>query len=376
MGRKIDFLEKNLEAGADPVVRKVDIPPLTAAVVTFNSEVYIRDCLASLRSAGLQDSHIIVIDDGSTDATAEIVTAEFPAVRFLTQSENMGHSQACNRAIREAATPWVVLIDHDTVVDRNWLSELIHGIEAQPQAAAVIARTIFESDRETIHSDGGFAHFIGNMILLNGFSPLRNAGAEMVEIGAAGTTAMAVSREWAMRVGGFDEDFFIYLNDFEFSLRLRMAGGRLFCAPLAIIYHKGGTPDVSFRGQNTYPPRRAYLILRNRWFTILKLYNVKTLLFISPALLLYESLLLALAIRRGVWQEYGRAWAWLIGNFSLVLAHRRKAQSCRRINDSELLSSGPLSFVPGVVGGKKAQLCKQILDGILCGYWRIIVRFL
>lgn len=349
---------------------------LTAAIITYNSERYIRSCLTSLRDAGLSDGEILVVDDGSFDGTADIMAKEFSGVRFLAEGENLGHSHACNRAIREAETPWVVLIDHDTEVHPEWLDELRRGIARQPGAAIVIARTVFASDRQTIHADGGFAHFLGNMTLLNGFSPLAGASNEMVELGAAGTTSMAVNREWVRRAGGFDEAFFIYLNDFEFSLRVRLAGGRLYCAPLAIIYHKGGTPDFSFRGKTSYPPRRAYLILRNRWFLILKLYRFKTLLLISPALLFYEGLLLAMAVRKRVWREYGRAWLWLISNAGLVLEHRRQAQCLRRLGDAELLTAGPLTFVPGLVCGQLAHFCKAVMDAMFSRYWRAIARFL
>ena len=349
---------------------------LTAAVITYNSEAYVRNCLDSLRVAGLVEENLLVVDDGSTDGTAAIMAKEFSGVRFLADGKNRGHSHACNRAIREAVTPWVVLIDHDTEVHPDWLVELSRGIEQRPEAAIVVARTVFDFDRQTIHADGGFAHFLGNMTLLNGFAPLADASNGMVELGAAGTTSMAVNRDWAIRVGGFDEAFFIYLNDFEFSLRVRLAGGRLYCAPLSIIYHKGGTPDVSFRGKKAYPPRRAYLILRNRWFLILKLYRVKTLLLISPALLLYEGLLLFMAIRKGVWREYGRACLWLIRNFRLVRMHRQQAQGIRQLGDAELLSSGPLTFVPGVVCGRFAQSCKSLMEGLFSLYWRGMGKFL
>lgn len=347
---------------------------LTTAVITYNAESYLRDCLTSLRAAGQPDGYILVVDDGSTDRTAIIMAEEFPGIRFVSEGKNQGHSHACNRAINEAATSWVVLIDHDTVVHRDWLVEMKRGVECQPEAAIVIARTVFDGDRRTIHADGGFAHYLGNMILLNGFTPLEKASNVMVEIGAAGTTSMAVNRNWAIGIGGFDEDFFIYLNDFEFSLRVRMAGGHLYCAPLAIIYHKGGTPSVSFRGKDSYPPRRAYLILRNRWFLILKLYSARTLALAFPALLFYEGVLLLMAVRKGVLREYARAWGWLICNRDVVREHRRAAQEIRRVGDAELLTVAPLTFVPGVVSGGAAQFMKNSLDRCFSFYWRIIFR--
>ncbi len=349
---------------------------LTAAVITFNSESYIADCLNSLLEVGLRSTEIFVVDDGSTDRTLSILRREYPGIKVLVCDRNRGHSHACNLALKHCASRWVVLIDHDTVVDARWLSELRAALQKAPDCALLVSRSVFEGRRDTIHSDGGYAHFLGNMTLLNGFLPLSEVRNDSALLGAAGTTSMAVNRQWAQRVGYFDEAFFIYLNDFEFSLRVRMAGGQLVSAPKSVIYHKGGTPCVSYRGQSAYPSLRGYLILRNRWFMLLKLYEFKTLLLIAPALAVYESLVLVMAVKKGMIVPYLRALGWLIGHFHIVLRHRKAAQAIRTVPDARLLSAQPLTFVPGLIRGRGGAWLKSALDRFFCFYWRQVLRIL
>lgn len=353
-----------------------DSHAITAAVITFNSALYIKDCISSLLIAGLDEHSILVVDDGSSDETLKIVGDTFPEVGVHSLGGNFGHSRACNEAIKKAATEWIVLIDHDTIVHEAWHKELVVAIHRHPAAGIIVSRAIFENDRKTIHSDGGYAHYVGNMILRNGFVQLSEADNQVAALGAAGTTSMALKREKAFAAGLFDEDFFIYLNDFEFSLRMRLVGESIFCAPKSIIYHKAGSQGVSFRGQGKYPPMRAYYILRNRWFLILKIYSVKTLVLCFPALLLYEIMLLAMSLKKGVFRQHTKAWYWLITHFVQILKSRSVVQKHRKFSDKTLLTSGEMTFVPGVVNGGIMKGFKILLDHVFTFYWRGVCLFL
>lgn len=356
-----------------------DEQSLTAAVITFNSEAYIEDCLHSMIAAGLQEADILVVDDGSSDGTEGIVADKFPRVGFLASDKNFGHSHACNQAILAAQSTWVVLIDHDTVVHRDWLRELRLALKEHHEAGIVVSRAVFDSDRETIHSDGGFAHYFGAMIIKNGFKKLSEIDHDQErnnEVEAAGTTSMAVKRQVAVEAGLFDKDFFIYLNDFEFSIRVRALGYKIFYAPMSIIYHKGGTQDFSYRGSGSYPSTRGYFIVRNRWFLILKFYSLKTIILCSPMIFLYDLAILLMSAKKGLLREYVRAFAWIITNFPLILTSRKKFQDIRRVGDAGLLSAGRLTFVPGVVDGAVMQGAKQVLDSMGSRYWEFVVKYL
>jgi GT2 family glycosyltransferase len=352
-------------------------PSVTVVLVTYNSAAYVRACLGSvLRSAPA--APVLVIDNASSDGTAQLVRDEFPACRLVALPQNIGHSAACNLALQLAATAWVLLLDHDTEVPSGWMEPLLAAAEAFWPATAMVSSRAVLVEQGRLHHDGGYAHFVGHMTLRHGFTPLDELppGDEAREVGAQASTSLLVHRERAAAVSGFDPRFFIYLNDFELSLRLRLRGWRCYVAPRSVVYHRQGNPETSWRGRGSYPERRAYLIYRNRWMLIAKLYSARTLLLCLPALLLYELVLLAAAARKGWLAVYRRALCDVVRAWPALMTQRERVQRTRRISDRELLSAHGLSYVPGLVQRPGARLAQWALEGALELYWRAVAPLL
>jgi GT2 family glycosyltransferase len=344
----------------------------TIALITYNSAAYLRDCIGSLLEAA-PDTPILVVDNGSSDDTIPILRAEYPICRLIALDQNIGHSAACNLALERAETTWVLLLDHDTAVPRGWLAPLLEAAEQHwPATGMVSSRAIF--DREgRIHHDGGFAHYVGHMTLYHGFArPEEHPGGEPFEVGAQAATSLLVHRERALAAGGFDSDFFIYLNDFELTLRMRLRGWQSYVAPRSVVLHRQGNPETSWRGSGSYPAWRAFLIYRNRWMLLLKIYQIRTLVVCAPMILLYELILLGAALRRGWLGAYVAALRGVAAHWPTLMRQRREIQATRQIGDRALLSARGLSFVPGLVKGRAARLAQRAVEALLSGYWRLV----
>ncbi|HWQ11512.1 MAG TPA: glycosyltransferase family 2 protein [Roseiflexaceae bacterium] len=348
-------------------------PGVTVALVTYNSAAYVRECLGSVQRAA-PDIPILVIDNASADGTQDIVRAEFPGCRLVGLPQNIGHSAACNLAFQLAATAWVLLLDHDTAVPEGWLEPLLAAAAATwPMTAMVSSRAVF-AEQERLHHDGGDAHFVGHMTLRHGFAPLSSLphSDEVAEVGAQASTSLLVHRARALAVGGFDPRFFIYLNDFDLSLRMRLRGWRCYVAPRSVVYHRQGNPETSWRGRGAYPERRAYLMYRNRWMLIAKLYARRTLLVCLPALLAYELVLLGAAARKSWLRAYMRALCDVVRAWPALMIQRARVQRARRISDRELLSAHGFSFVPGLVNRPAARLAQSAFERGFAVYWRVV----
>jgi GT2 family glycosyltransferase len=165
-----------------------------------------------------------------------------------------------------------------------------------------------------------------------------------VEVGACIGACMLVDRDAVLDAGGFDERYVFYFEDLEFSLRMRALGHSILCVPEAIVHHDRGrgTPGLSYRGQGTYPHRRAYLTMRHRLLTMITHYRLRTLLILSPALALYEVATLALALKNGWIRPWMEAWLWQARNFADIRRQRRIMQARRQVPDRVLLSGGAL----------------------------------
>jgi hypothetical protein len=323
------------------------------------------------------DAPVLVVDNASADDTAAIVQAEFPACRLVALPQNIGHSAACNLALQLAETTWVLLLDHDTEVPAGWLEPLLDAArDAWPATAMVSSRAVLV-EQGRLHHDGGFAHFVGHMTLRNGFLPLAELDPTdaVAEVGAQASTSLLVHRARALATGGFDPRFFIYLNDFELSLRMRLRGWRCYVAPRSLVYHHQGNAETSWRGRGNYPARRAYLIYRNRWMLIAKLYARRTLLLCLPALLLYELVLLGAAVRKGWLGVYRQAACDVVRVWPSLMTQRANAQRTRRIPDRELLSAAGFSYVPGLVRAPLARTAQATIERALRLYWRVVAPY-
>jgi GT2 family glycosyltransferase len=350
---------------------------VTIVIINYNGEQYIRDCLSSVFEAKIFNSSVLLIDNNSQDKSLEIVRKEFPQVRIIKLDKNYGAAKARNVGIQQSKTKWVLLLDVDTVVTKDLLRNLFEGIRNFQNIGIAASRVLFYNNREIVNSEGGgFAHYIGMMVLKNGFSHIKETKAETGEIGAAGAISMLVERDKAIEAGLFDEDFFVYLEDFDFSLRMRLRGYKILSVPTSVVYHREGTSELSYREGRSYPKNNAFLHIRNRLILILKIYSLKSILLFFPAFLLYELALFVATLKKGLFIPYLNAWIWILTHLYNIFKKRKLVQSTRSIPDRELFTACKMVFPPGVVKGRMEEFFKKLLDNLLCGYWKIIKRFL
>jgi GT2 family glycosyltransferase len=211
------------------------------------------------------------------------------------------------------------------------------------------------------------------MTLRHGFTPVdRTPPARAIVPGCSGGT-MLLDRAKVLAAGGFDEAYFFYFEDLEFLLRLRTSGHQFVCEERAVVWHDRGvgTVGLSFRGRESYPARRAELVMRNRLLTVFLHYRARTLLVLTPALLAYEAATLCLAVTRGWTAGWLRAWAWQATNRQVILGKRR-ANAARRVRaDRDVLSGGPLPLADGLLQSSAARGAVAVFSGALNAYWRL-----
>lgn len=205
--------------------------PLVSVVVpTFNRAASLRRLVAALGDVQVPAGgvEVVVVDDGSSDGTADVVCVAGPPFRYLRQ-ENSGPAAARNRGWKAARGRIVAFTDDDTVPDRRWLVDLVQWFEAHPAAAAV-GGTI-----RPLHPG-----FLADFVQLD-----RLVGHGEDERGVRFlVTANAAFRRWSLElVGGFDEGFpFAAAEDTDLSFRLRAAGVALHTCPGAVVLHDHRTP--------------------------------------------------------------------------------------------------------------------------------------
>jgi len=212
-------------------------PTIDVVIVAFGRYELTDSCL---RHLGVQrPAHrVIVVDNGSTDDSAERVAADWPDVHLERFPDNRGFAEACNRGVAAGTSEIVVLLNNDVDVHPDFLERLIAPLEEDPKVGSV-ATLMLQPGEQQIDSAGLAAD-----VTLAGFPRLQGLQAWQAEredpvlAGPTGTAAAYRRSAWE-EVGGLDEAIFAYMEDFDLALRLRSAGWGSVLASDAVGVHLG-----------------------------------------------------------------------------------------------------------------------------------------
>ncbi len=353
--------------------------PTTLVVINHNGQHHLEECLRSVQEAQGLIQEVILVDDASADDSVAFVQEQFPWVRLVRLDENQGPAAARNAGIEAALTPWVCLLDNDVVVDKDWLRALAEAMAIRENAAICSSRVLVYEEPGLIGSDGNEAHFLGMPTQRNVGSRISETPTyEPQEVGATGGASLLIDKARVESMPYFDPDFFYNFEELDFCLRNRMVGRQCLVVPQSIVHHKyltGGVAGLS-SSEIQYPGRRAFYVFRNRWLVILKLYALRTVIVIAPALLLFELVTILFAIRKRVVKPYLRAWGSVLRNLRGTWEKRRAIQAARIVRDRDLLSAYPLTLGRGTIKSDTEGILASWLSAIFDGYWRLALHFL
>jgi GT2 family glycosyltransferase len=322
-------------------------PAVGVVIVNHNGGDRVLRVLAGLFRQRHPLGQVLVVDNASTDGTRARIREAYPSVLIIHLGSNQGIAIARNVGLSALTAPLALLIDHDVYVEDDCIEKLVRAYE-EHGASVVCPRIRLLPERTVVQADGAALHFLGTQILRNGYQRTELGPAAGIQVDACIGACMLVDRRRVLEAGGFDEFFFFYFEDLEFSMRLRERGHTIWCEPSALVFHErgGGTPDLSFREAGHYPRARAYFTMRNRLISMLIHYRSRTLLILSPVLLLHEVACLVMAVRRGWPAEWLHAWGWVLRHRHEIGIRRRRMQQLRSVNDRELLVGGVPPLAP------------------------------
>jgi GT2 family glycosyltransferase len=222
-------------------------PSVTIIVLNYNGEAHLRACLPSLDALEYPAASVMVADNGSTDGSLAYVRRSHPRAQVVAFERNLGFAAGYNRAVAQAGTEYVALLNNDTRVAPHWLSALVDTVERHQVAAAAAA--ILDWDGSHIDFVGGLPTAIGHAWQMDygetvertpaGLTSVRSGHAyaeRRLLFGCGG--AVLIRRSAWMEAGGFDERYYAYFEDVDLGWRLNLLGHATVFAPQAITYHR------------------------------------------------------------------------------------------------------------------------------------------
>jgi GT2 family glycosyltransferase len=325
---------------------------LSVVIVTYESSAVIAGTLRALRAQLGPADELVVVDNASRDDTLAVVRAGAPAARVVANAANVGFAAGANAGARAARGDVLVFLNPDAVPAPGF-ADAIRAPRGDWDAWMGLVR-----DAQAINSSGGVVHFTG--IAWAGRAPV----AAPREVAFLSGACLALPRAAWERAGGFDESFFMYQEDVELSLRLRLAGGRLGVEPAAVVDH-----DYEF----AKGPDKWRLLERNRWATVLRTYPTPVLLAVAPALLATELALLVVAAAGGWLPQKLAATGATVRALPRLWRERRAVQATRAIGAAEFAAwLTPELDSPFL--GRAARVAP--LRWALRAYWRLALGLL
>lgn len=291
-------------------------------IVNYNSGPWLARCVQSLQQQTFGDFEVVIVDNLSTDNSA---TIDMPDARFSLRRmpKNLGFAAGCNTGAAGCAAPWLIMLNPDTMAEADWLAALQIATERNP-GVAMFGSTQLVMDNPAIFDGCGDAlSFFGipwRMGYGQPFVPLKNRA-----VFAPCAAAALYSRAAFETAGGFDEDFFCYIEDVDLGFRLRLAGNRCLQVADARVKHAG---SWSTGRQSEFTLFHSY---RNRIWMMFQ--NLPALLFVPLFVLHLAGLAYLLVAKwRQPWVPRLRgAWAGLVG-LPDRYSRRRAVQAQRRVS--------------------------------------------
>jgi len=219
-------------------------------IPNYNGWHLLAVCLAALRRQTYPAFEVVVVDNGSTDGSVDLVRRHFPEVRVIALPENRRFCGAVNAGIRATTGEVVALLNNDTEPEPAWLAELCRALAEHPEVGLCASKILLYDRRDILHTAGDYytlAGLPGNRGVWQKDDG-RYDRPEYVFGACAG--AAAYRRALFEDIGLFDEDFEAYCEDVDFNLRAQLAGYRCLYVPTARVYHRlsatGGGPAASY----------------------------------------------------------------------------------------------------------------------------------
>lgn len=249
-------------------------------VPNYNGREYLKACLDSLSRQSFTGFETIVVDNGSTDGSYELIQKEFPEVNCIVLDRNYGFSKAVNVGIKAAIGEYVVLLNNDTEVEQDWLENLTSCMEGDLSIFSCCSKMLQYYNREKI-DDAGDEYTALGWAYKRGDGQSHQMYKEIEEVFSSCAGAAIYRKNIFDEIGYFDEHFFAYMEDVDISYRAKIHGYKnIYCAH-AIVYHIASATSGS-----KYNPFKVRLAARNNIYVAYKNMPLPQLIINLPFLFL------------------------------------------------------------------------------------------
>ena len=314
--------------------------PLVSIIVhNYNAGELLLNCVDSLKKSTYTNLEILVVDNISSDSSQKRCKEKFPDIKLIQNSKNLGYCGGNNVGIREAKGKFIVILNPDTIVEPNCISELISAYDKfgdglyQPKILSLNEENIIQSTGNMLHVFGfGFARDKGNKVV--------EKIEEIEKIGYASGTCLFTSREVIDKVGLLDEFLFLYHDDLDLGWRAAQIGINSYYVPKSKIFH---VESYSLK----WSSKKFYWLERNRKYCLLTHYSKETYKKMKFSLMLVDLFVWAFYFSKGFLGAKIKAELEIKKNKEIIEKKFQELEQRKKISDEKLIKQFPDEiFVP------------------------------
>ena len=307
-------------------------PLISIIILNYNAGNLLIDCVSSIQKSNYTNFEIILVDNISKDNSHKKCKDNFPTIKLIENKENLGYCEGNNVGLRTAKGEFVVVLNPDTIVDSNWLDELLEAYQNNGEG--------LYQPKFLATSDNSMLLSTGQMIQLFGFGYSRSKGdkdeklfEKIEQIDYASGTCLFTSKKILKKIGLFDPFLFAFHDDLELCWRAALNRIKSFYVPKSIVYHP--IEDTSFK----WSPLKFKLMERNRKYCLLTLYDRSTFYKMLPALIVVDIAVFFFYLSKGLMKMKFLADLEILKNLKIINKKYSENQKIKNISDKEIIHS-------------------------------------
>jgi GT2 family glycosyltransferase len=324
-------------------------------ILNYKGKRFLKDCFESLRKQTFKDFEVIFMDNASNDNSAEHVKEIYPKARIIENKVNLGFAGGNNLAYKQAKGEYVVLLNNDTIADKNWLKNMIKEADKDPNVALVGAICApFNTPFEKIN----VKNFPHSTIGITGADIHISSKRSLYVDGAS----CLIRKKFFEKP--FDEDFFCYAEDVYLSWLANLKGYKVVHSESKYLHYGSGASANTPQSTMTH-----YLVERNILMDFLIFYQISTLLKLLPLIALSR---IVKILSKLFTFQFSRAWAifrgelWFIFHLPKIVLKRKKVQKMRKVSDKEILKLMSCKMF------NERESAARILNIFSCAYLKLM----
>lgn len=334
---------------------------------------FLAECRDSLRLQNYPKDlyQVYIVDNASSEDSLEYLKKHYSEAIIIPRMDG-NYSAANNAGIKKAiedGCEYFVIANMDTRMTRDWLRELVIGIERDKEIGIVQSKMLLypknkeEWKKPKMNSIGNIINFLG-FGFTNGYNESDEKIAGYPEIGYASGCSFITRKDVLDNIGFYDEEYYMYHDDIEMSTRVKLAGYKIVLAPKSVIYHKY---------EFSRSVQMIYFMERNRFLFIFQYYKIPTILIILPPLIVMQLGMILYFIKGKIFKSSIKVLVYFLkpNTWSKIIQKRKEIGKIRKVKDKEIIKNYEGRILFQEIAN---PVLNYIVNPLLNIYWKIVKK--